>query len=192
MRIYSIEDINSMSWEEYGAALQVLLEKIQASGILFDAIVPIMRSGAIPGSALAIQLRITKIIPLQFKYRLQPNRLESIMPMPPPLPETPGPCNILICENNTSSGDTACGAIELLKRHFPASKLYYATVTKVFGGPNSFADTEAYFFGRLTNERFIATRDEMITHGLRPGVTLFPWEVAQDELHEMNQSSTTL
>jgi hypothetical protein len=93
----------------------------------------------------------------------------------------------LICENNTSSGATAQAAIDLLKSHFPASKLYYATVAKVFGGPNSFAGTEAYFFGRLTNERFIATRDEITTYELRPGVTLFPWEIANDELSEMNQ-----
>jgi hypothetical protein len=86
MRIYDKADINPMSWEEYGAAIQALLEKIQASGCLFDAIAPIMRSGAIPGSALAIQLRITKIIPLQFKYLHHPPRLESMMPLPVSFP----------------------------------------------------------------------------------------------------------
>src|SRR4051812_21182535 len=75
MKIYNAGDINSMSWEEYGTALQRLSKKVQASGFTFDAIAPIMRSGAIPGSALAIHLRIAKIIPLQFKYLRQPTRL---------------------------------------------------------------------------------------------------------------------
>ncbi|MDB6123325.1 MAG: hypothetical protein JWQ71_2318 [Pedosphaera sp.] len=189
MKIYNVEDIHSMSWTEYGVALDVLLKKIQASGLLFDAIAPILRSGAIPGSALAINLRITKIIPLQFKHLRHPARLESMLPMPALLQKLPEAPAILICENNTSSGDTAQAAIHLLKKHFPASKLYYATVAKVFGGPNSFAGIEEYFFGVLTNERFIATQDEITKFGLRPGVTLFPWEAAQDELTEMNQTS---
>jgi hypoxanthine phosphoribosyltransferase len=186
MRIYNVGDVNAMSWEEYGAAIQGLLRKIRASGIQFDAVAPIMRSGAIPGNAVAISLGVTKIIPLQFKYLRQPDGLKSMMPMPTSLQRMPAPSNILICENNTSSGNTAQAAIELLKKHFPTSKLCYATVAKVFGGPDSIAGIEEYFFGRLTNERFVATEEEILTLDLRPGVTLFPWEVVKDELNEMN------
>lgn len=189
MRVYNVEDVNAMSWEEYGIAIQLVLGKIRASGIVFDAVAPIMRSGGIPGNALAISLGVTKIIPLQFKYLRQPARLESMVTVPALLQKVPAPSNILICENNTSSGNTAQAAIELLKKHFPTSKLYYATVAKVFGGPDSLAGIEEYFFGRLTNERFVATEDEIVAYGLRPGVTLFPWEVVEDELIEMNQSS---
>src|ERR1700722_8724744 len=130
MRISTKEDTNPMSWEEYGHVVQTLLEKICATGLSFDAIAPIMRSGGIPGNALAIRLQITRIIPLQFKYMAQPSRLELMNPaLPQPINER---LNILICENNTSTGGTAQAAVARLKMMFPQSKLYYATVAKVF------------------------------------------------------------
>ncbi len=184
MRIYNKDDTNPMSWEEYGAAVQTLFDKINTSGVSFDAIAPIMRSGGIPGNVLAIRLQITRIIPLQFKYLSQPARLEPMNPMP--VQPTTDPLNILICENNTSTGATARAAMSHLKRMFPQSKLHYATVAKVFGGPDSFEGAEAYYFGVQTNERFLASPIQMKEFSLRPSITLFPWEIVEHELKEIN------
>jgi hypoxanthine phosphoribosyltransferase len=185
MRTYTEADANSMSWAEYGAAVQALLKKILASHQTFDAIAPILRSGGIPGNLLAIRLQITNLIPLQFKYRSHPSRMEELNPLPPTrIPAHPN--NILICENNTSSGTTARAAIAHLKKMFPAARLHYATVAKVFGGPDSFAGVENYFFGVHTNERFLASPAQMKVLSLRPGIAIFPWEIIEHELREMN------
>lgn len=176
-----------MSWAEYGAVVQALLGKVCASGVAFDAIAPIMRSGGIPGNMLAIRLQITCIIPLQFKYFSQPARLEPMNPLPPQ-PKTDH-LNILLCENNTSTGGTAQAAIAHLKKMFPQSKLHYATVAKVFGRPDSFAGIEGYYFGVHTNERFLASPTQMQEFSLRPGITLFPWETAEHELKEINNQA---
>jgi len=173
-----------MSWEEYGATVQTLLDRISASGVSFDAIAPIMRSGGIPGNVLAIRLQITRIVPLQFKYLSHPPRLEQMNAMSfQPIPDCP---NILICENNTCTGGTAQAAIAQLKSMFPQSKLHYATVAKVFGGPDSFEGIEGYYFGIQTNEQFLASPSQIKEFSLRPGITLFPWEIAEDELKEIN------
>lgn len=173
-----------MSWEEYGDAVETLLDQVCAGGVTFDAIAPIMRSGGIPGNALAIRLQVMRIIPLQFKYMSQPARLES-MNAAPTQPATDR-LNILICENNTSTGGTAKAAIAHLKRMFPQSKLHYATVAKVFGGPDSLEGIEGYCFGVQTNERFLASPAQMKEFSLRPGITLFPWEIVEHELKEIN------
>ena len=109
---------------------------------------------------------------------------------PPPPPIASHFNNILICENNTSSGATARAAIAHLKTLFPAAKLYYATVAKVFGGPDSFEGVENYFFGVRTNERFLASPAQMKEFSLRPGITIFPWEITEHELEEMNNGET--
>lgn len=184
MKIYTKDDTNPMSWAEYGAVVQTLLDKVRASGVSFDAIALILRSGGIPGSTLAINLQITRIIPLQFKYMSDPARLET-RNLEPAQPTTDR-LNILICENNTSTGGTAQAAVAQLKRMFPQSKLHYATVAKIFGGPDSFEGIEGYYFGVQTNERFLASPAQMKQLSLRPGITLFPWEIAEHELQEIN------
>jgi hypothetical protein len=59
-------------------------------------------------------------------------------------------------------------------------------VAKVFGGPDSFAGLEGYYFGVHTNERFLASPAQVQEFSLRPGITLFPWEIAEHELKEIN------
>ena len=188
MRISTKEDTNPMSWEEYGHVVQTLLEKICATGLSFDAIAPVLRSGGIPGNALAIRLQITRIIPLQFKYQGHPAKLEQMDSTP--RQSMPGLPNILICENNTSTGGTAQAAIARLKMMYPQSKLHYSTVAKVFGGPDSFAGVEGYYFGVQTNERFLASPAQMKEFSLRLGITIFPWEIEEDELREINSFET--
>lgn len=89
-----------MSWEEYEHAVKTLLERICATGLSFDAIAPVLRSGGIPGNVLAIRLKITRIIPLQFKYLGHPARLKQLDSTPCQL--MPGLPNILICEKFTA------------------------------------------------------------------------------------------
>jgi hypoxanthine phosphoribosyltransferase len=191
MSVYTADHINPMSWAEYAAAVERLADRVSQRGILFDAVAPILRSGGIPGNVLAIRLQITRIIPLQFKYLLDPAKPEPMNPLP--CHPSADPLTILICENNTSTGRTARAAIACLRSLFPKARLHYATVAKVFGGPDSFEEVQGYYFGIQTNERFLASTAQMEDLSLRPGITLFPWELSEHELAEINscQSGTS-
>lgn len=189
--IFTREDINKMSYQEFGEVMTRLIRKIQdycqEKNIKFDLIVPILRNGGIPGSILAISLKIIRMLPIQIKYLPNPYRVEQISDFPKllyPLPDKP---KILICETNTSSGGTAKLVIKLLRGKFPHSKLYYSTVTKVFGGQDKFDEIEEYFFGIQTNEKLLATKEQIEKYNLRQKITLFPWENIEDELKEMNE-----
>jgi hypothetical protein len=188
---YTAKDLNPMSWQEFGAIFQRLIAEIDAfsqrRGIKFDAVAPILRSGGIPGSAMAIQLDIPKMIPLQYRYRYNPTRVESVQVIMEALQGLSQTTHVLICETNTSHGATAELAIRQLREHIPGSKLYYATVALVYGAPESFAGVEQVFWGVRTNERKVACPTEAQTLGLRDGICLFPWERAELELREMNQ-----
>ncbi|HAM35144.1 MAG TPA: hypothetical protein DEB40_13630 [Elusimicrobia bacterium] len=190
---YRTEHLNPMPFEEYGKHVRKLMARIREylakNKIAFDAVAPILRSGGVPGGMLAVYFDIPVMIPLQFKYRYRPTRLEQVLPFPrlkDPLPERP---KILICENNTSSGETARTAVGVIRERYPAATIFYATVAKVYGGPDVIEGVEESFYGVRTNERLLATAEQARAFDLRADVTLFPWEVAEKELSEMNAFS---
>jgi hypothetical protein len=94
--------------------------------------------------------------------------------------------NILFCEGNTSAGSVSKKAAKLIKEKYPDAKIYLATLTKVYGGPEEVEGIEKIFYGAMTNENYKATDEEVIALGLRKGITLFPWEKEEDELAELN------
>ena len=55
------EDTNKMNYEEYGEIVEKLFQHINQSNVVFNAVVPILRSGAIPGMMIAIKLKIINI-----------------------------------------------------------------------------------------------------------------------------------
>jgi len=181
-----------MSYQEYGEIIKKLIVKIEnylkENNLEFDLIVPILRSGGIPGDILAIHFGITKILPLQFKYFYNPARIEQVLSVPKIFQKVPSSPRILISENNTSGGETARQVIKLLKKLFPKSELYYSTVVRVFGGHKDFRGIEKYFWGTQSNEKFIASPEEGKRLNLRPKITIFPWENPEDELREINSS----
>lgn len=96
--------------------------------------------------------------------------------------------NILLCEGNTSSGSISVKAAKVLKEKYPEAQIYLATLTKVFGGPEKLEGVEHVFYGRLTNESFKASEEEIVTLNIRKGITIFPWENADDELADINSA----
>jgi hypothetical protein len=187
--MYSVDDINPMSYEEYGAIIDALTEQIrehcQRYHLQIDLVAPILRSGGIPGNIVAIKLGISQILPLQFKYEHKPTKITQLLPLPDltALPELP---RILICENNTVTGATALAAINLLKARFPQSELLYATVAKVYGGLDLTDLVSRYFFGVVTDEKFRLSDVEQVDKNVRPKITIFPWENAVEELRAIN------
>src|SRR5258708_31008394 len=104
-RIYTTEDTNKMSFEEFGETINSLLNKILDANLKLDAIAPILRSGAITGMMLAIKLKIFKVIPLGLKSNYNTGEIDQLFDIP--VIEIGENSNILVCENNTYSGHTA-------------------------------------------------------------------------------------
>ncbi len=190
MTKFTISDINPVSYEELGEFMDVLSSKIETyfrdKDEKIDIIVPLLRTGGITGGILSIRLRVLNVLPVQFKYFYNPTTIKQILSLPEILTEIPESPNILLTEGNTSSGSIAKEAAKLLKQKYPNSKIYHATVSKVYGGPEKLDNIEEIFYSVLTNENFKADEKEIAELHIRKGITIFPWENAEDELRDIN------
>jgi hypothetical protein len=181
-----------MSWEEFGATVETLIGKIDAyqkkHKLTFDSVVPILRGGAIPATIIANHFGIGRMLPVHMGYRYngKDTSVKQRLTLPRFLEPLPPHPTFLICETNTRRGRTATATIALLRRTFPTSTLYYATVARAYGGPETFEGIEEYFYGIQTNELFAATDAQCKKLTLRPRITLFPWEDPVRELAAVN------
>jgi hypothetical protein len=190
VRKFTVEDTNPMSYEEFGKLMETLKEKVSEyfakTGEKIDIIAPLHRTGAIPGGILSVDFKVVPLYPVQFKYFYHPTEIKQIISLPDILLDVPLKPNILMTEGNTSTGGIAQKAASALHEKFPGSKIYLATVTKVFGGPEKIDGIENIFYGVQTDENFIATPEEQERLKLRKGITIFPWESAEEEVFDIN------
>ncbi len=183
---YDISHTNPMGWDEFHHIVETVIARLRASGVVFDAVVPLLRSGAIPAVMIANKLRIIPIIPLQLKYDYAAGMVAvKTPPVVPPGLDAAAPLNLLVVECNTNTGQSATQAQKLLAATFPAATLHYATVTAVFGGPTTLAGYAAYYIGTVANEAF---KDDA-PQTARAGITIFPWETAEYELDDINANA---
>jgi len=119
----TVKDCSYMSWQEFGNVFEVLLKKIEKhaheNNITFDAVIPILRSGGVPASAMAIHFNIPNILPIQFKSF--GNKLKCIMPLRKFDFSSQTPC-LLIYETNTATGKTAKDVIKATKKQYHLAK----------------------------------------------------------------------
>lgn len=192
MSNYTEKDTNPMSWEEMDGLINILIENINKyfneQGQKVYVISQLHRTGGIVGSLLAIKMGIIPLLPVQFKYSYNPIKINQIISVPDLFVEVPEDMNIILAEGNTSSGKVAMEAAKVIKAKYPKAKIYLATLTKVYGGFENLEGIEKVFYGAMTNEKFMATPEEVIKLGLREGITIFPWENSKEELSAINAS----
>jgi hypoxanthine phosphoribosyltransferase len=186
---YKKENCNRMSWKEFDILINGLAKKVDSyfkeTNQKIDLITPLHRTGGIVAGIVAIKLRVIPMLPIQFKH--SPEKIDQISELPEMLINLPDNPNILFCEGNTSAGSVSKKAAKLVKEKYPNSKIYLATLTKVYGGAEEIEGIDKIFYGILTNENYKATDEESEKLGLREGVTIFPWEKEEDELYELNK-----
>ena len=179
-----------MGWDEMSDTIDTLIQKIdryfKTANKNISVISPLLRTGGIVGGILAIKMRVIPMLPIQFKHSDKPGDIKQMISMPDLLCSIPSPMSILLCEGNTSTGSTAIKAAKVIKEKYPLAKIYLATLTKVFGCPDKLDGIEEIFYGRMTDENFIASEEEKSKFNLRFGITIFPWENSEDELKEVN------
>jgi len=187
---FTKDDVNNMSWEEFEQTVDHLIEQVNdyfsQRGEKVHVISQLHRTGGIVGSTMAIKMKIIPLLPVQFKYSYNPTRIDQIISIPDLLVDVPEDMNVLLCEGNTSSGSIAKRAAAAIKEKYPNAKVYLATLVKVFGCPEELEGIEHVFHGVMSDENFTAAPEQRESLQLRTGITVFPWERAEDELADIN------
>lgn len=181
---YKKEDFKLISWGEYGKTLDTLYEKvnkyIKEKKVKIDAVVPILRGGAFPGTYLAFRLNLLRIFPVQYKYFFENNKikLKCILSLPKVnLPKTP---IFLLVEQNHCFGLTASTAAKDLKKQFPNCRIIYAA-DHIDYSYQKVDEAEMIFYGKLTNETRALNEKECKDKNIFPLSYLFPWENIEEE-----------
>lgn len=186
---YKKEDINDMSWGEFDVLINKLIGEVdlyfKQTNQKIDLITPLHRTGGIVAGIMSIKLGVIPLLPVQFKHSSE--KIDQISALPELLIDLPESPSILFCEGNTSAGSVSKRAVKLVKEKYHKSKIYLATIAKVYGGPEEIEGIEKIFYGTLTNENSVATEEEIARLKMRKGITIFPWEKAEDELSELNK-----
>ncbi len=180
------EDFVKMSWEDYGKILDNLGQKVEKyikeNNIKINAVVPILRAGAFPGTYLAYKLGLLRILPLQYKYFIVDKNFElrRILALPKNnlgLPKNPV---FLLVEGNHCYGVTGLNAAKDLKADFPGCKIIYAADTMDYAyQKNEYADQ--IFYGELTNETRALSGKDCQRKGIENITNVFPWENVEEE-----------
>lgn len=183
---YQKSDFKRVSWEEYGETLEFLYQKVskylKENNIKIDAVVPIFRGGAIPGTYLAYKLHLLKILPVQYKYFVIDGKhvLKNLISIPKEnlkISENP---TFLVVENNHCFGGTSKMAINDLKKIIPGCKIIYAAAHMDYSY-QEMEQAEVVFYGKLTNECWKLFKEEALKKGLDMFLSLFPWEDLEEE-----------
>jgi len=190
MSNYTIEDTNPILWPEFDLLIDNLITDINQyftkHNKKIHVISQLHRTGGIVGSILAIKMELVPLLPVQFKYTYNPTDITQISSVPDLLVDVPEDMNVILAEGNTSSGSVAKLAAKAIKEKYPKSTIYLATLTRVYGGFDSLENIEHIFQGAFTNEKFLATSQEIAQYSIREGITVFPWENLEQELVENN------
>ncbi len=183
---YKKSDFEKLSWENYGKILEKLFEKvskyIKENNIEIDAVVPILRGGAFPGTFLAFKFHLLRILPVQYKYFFEAHETEGFGGAEnakafscrkdlvlkklfglskSDFKEKENPVFLLV-ENNHCFGLTAETAAKDLKAEFPNCRIIYAADTMDYSyQKNKYA--EAIFYGKLNNETKKLSDEEWTT-----------------------------
>lgn len=188
---YKKSDFKRLSWEKYGEILEKLFEKVRKyvkennidiDAVVPDAVVPILRGGAFPGTFLAFKFHLLRILPVQYKYFFEGRSLvlKKLFGLSKSDFKAKGNPVFLLVENNHCFGLTAETAAKDLKTEFPDCKIIYAADTMDYSyQKNKYA--EAIFYGRLSNETKKLSDEECRKIGIDIKSALFPWEDIEEE-----------
>lgn len=188
---YDETHTNRMDWAEFQNHVDTLIDKLNTyqdtHKINFDAVAPILRSGAIPATMIANKMRILPVIPLQVKYNYEGQKLSALItPICPVSLNKDDALNIMVVECNTCTNRSAVRVSEMLHETFPNADLHYVSVCKAYGNPDTFGTYKSFHYGRHSDELFLADDATKSELHLREGITIFPWETTEYELADVN------
>jgi hypothetical protein len=151
-----------------------------------DMVVPILRSGAFTGKHIASKLQISNVLPAQYKYTYSPlEKIEKKFEFPKLSYSIPANANILIADSNTVGADIAKKVIADVKHLFPEATLYFASAN-LDQSITSLNHIEHIFFGSLSNESRLISKEEADKKSITNDILIFPWENLEEQWQEIN------
>lgn len=182
---YRKSDFKRLSWSKYGKILEALFNKVEKyvkeNNIQIDAVVPILRGSAFPGTFLAAKLHLLRILPVQYKYFFEGKTilLKKMFGFKKSDIDKNNPVFLLV-ENNHCFGLTAQTAAKDLKAEFPGCKIIYAADTMDYSYQKN-EHAETIFYGELTNDTKTLSPEDAKQKGISGKMHLYPWENIEEE-----------
>lgn len=184
--IYKKEHFKETTWDEAVGIMSGLVDEVKkylvTSDQKIDAVMPLMRGGAIPGTYMAYQLSVMQVLPIQYHYFFHENNIQLRQLYGPEnyskiLPDSP---TLLITEDNHCFGRTAEQAVKDIRRVFKNAHIIYVAFQMDYGFQDA-VNADVQFFGRLTNECRTLKFIEAERLKVRPYSYLLPWESISEE-----------
>lgn len=184
---YKKKNYHIQSWEEYLPELTNLINKVvkytHENNLKVDAVVPILRGGAIPATFLAYKLNVLLVLPVQYKYFFVTGKVElrRIQGVNKKILRKENP-TLLLVEGNHCYGNQAKYAARDLKEAFPGAEIIYAASNMDYNYQDVVDQASTTFFGNLTNACKELSDSECKKLGLQyKKELLFPWENVAEE-----------
>ena len=178
-------DFARVSWKEIDNIADKLarnIEKfIKKQGLQIAYIAPILRGGDVPAVLLSHRLKVWHFLPIQLRF--QEVILNSLCAIPSS--KLAKNQSILLVEGNQISGNTANMAVEMIREKFGKNtKVIYACISTDYSTRNQIKNIVFQDYGILTNEMQTLSASEYKKLGVRPKLTVFPWEDFDEEVRE--------
>lgn len=195
--LVDFSDFYFVSWDQYQAVVDDLTQKIKTylydNDISFDFIVPILRGGGVLSISLSHSLGVLPFFPAQYKYLRNDDTEGAYKPIKllcslDALKNKSKEYNILVTEGNHCSGQTAQMCINDIITIIPKAKIYYASITRDYSYTNQMNNTIYEWWGILTNESKKLNQTQCDNLSIVNKYTIFPWENAEEEIQEVNDS----
>ena len=183
-------ELKEMSYQDFGELVNIVTEKIQKyaqdNELHFHLIVPILRSGAFTGLHIASKLKITNILPAQYKYSYTPTvTIDKKFDFPKLQYTIPQNANILIVDTNTVHKRIATKVIQDVQELYPKATLYFASAS-LDQSVKSLENVKTIFYGVLSNEARLLSLEEANALSITNDINIFPWENIEEEWIAIN------
>ena len=148
-----------------------------------------MRGGAVLAISLAHKLNVVPIFPCQYKYEYVDGKYTTslLLSTIDKIEDKNSKSVVLVIEGNHVTGATSQKCIDHIHSMLPNAIILYASVGRDYAHMKPLKNTETEFWGFLTNESEVLTLDECKELKVKSKFVLYPWEILEEELYEINQ-----
>ena len=143
-----------------------------------------MRGGAIPAISLSYLLNVVPIGILQLKHDYRKSSIDIISNFLPHIDRSAK--YVLMIDGYHASGKTSYKAYDMIIAALPDVKIIYATLGRDVGYKENKRDFAFSYSAFYSNECGVIPKEESEKEGILTKYTLFPWEIIEDEVKNMN------
>lgn len=188
MKHLTNDDFVHMTWDEYQSHINRIhleLNKfLKLNNITVDYIIPVIRGGAVPAISLSYLLKVVPIGVLQLKHDYSKSSIDVISNFLPSIPKDTK--YVLLVDGYHASGRTSYMAYDMIKSALPDTGVLYVTLGRDVGYMENKRNFVFSYSAFYSNECGVISKEDSKREGVLTKYTLFPWEVLEDEVNNMN------